>query len=136
MKKLLLCFLALIVVAPAWGGSAVLASWAGVAIEFKGPAESVSALVAKLEKDPVHKAAACGPARTAEGATKIDCDKADTGLMAFLGQNELATVQWSISSVAAGPKPCPGTPGCVVMRCPPPSGPNMCCHSTAPYAPC
>lgn len=132
MKKLLLCLLALTAVAPAWGGSAVLASWAGVVVELKGANQDISALAAKLEKDRVYKAAACAPANIAGETAKIDCAKADSGLMAFLGKNAPATVQWSIASVAAENK-C--TPGCVSMKCPPPNGPLVCCN-TATYQPC
>lgn len=132
MKKLLLCLLALIVVAPAWGSSAVLASWAGVIVELKGSNQDISALAAKLEKAPVYKAAACAPANIAGDAAKIDCAKADSGLMTFLGKNAPATVQWSISSAAVENK-C--LPGCTTMRCPPPGGPVMCCYMSN-YTPC
>lgn len=132
IRNLLLSLFALIIVAPAWGGSPESIGWAGVTIELKGPDQSVAALAAKLEKDPVHKAASCGPAKAAEGATKTDCARADSGLMAYLSKNELATVQWSISSSDAGGR-CPV--GCVYMHCPPPTGPVVCCN-TATYKAC
>lgn len=134
MKNLLLCLLALFVVAPAWGGDAAPLSL-GVVIELKGPADGVSTLVAKLKKIPAYKAAACEAANNLEATVKIACAKADGRLMVFLDKNAPATVQWNISSSSGG-KPCPGTAGCKVMNCPPPGGPSMCCHMTAPYAPC
>lgn len=123
MKNLLLSLLALIVVVPAWAGDAAPVSWAGVVIELKGPTESVSALVAKLKKAPAYKAAAC----EAVNESKFDCAKADSGLMAFLGKNAPASIQWSISSSAAEGK-C--LPGCAIMQCPPPGGPIRCCNLT------
>ncbi len=134
MKKLLLCLLALLVVAPAWGGTATFISWAGVAIELKGSAESVSTLVAGLEKEAVYKDAACStvPAKKSGKTARISCDKADSGLMDFLTKNAPATVQWSISSVPAVGK-C--LPGCATMHCPPPGGPVRCCNTTT-YAAC
>lgn len=129
MKNLLLLLLALNAVAPAWGDTAAPVSWAGVVIELKGPAESVSALVAKLEKDAAYKAAACGPAKTTEGSTKIDCAKPDNKLMAFLGMNAPATVQWNISSAVVGGK-CTGN--CIMMPCP---STSVCCNLTT-HKPC
>lgn len=119
MKKLLL-LLALIAPASGIAAPAAPAGWAGVAIELKGSPEEVSALAAKLKKAPAYKAAAC----EAASESKINCAKADNRLMAFLSKNAPATVQWSISSIAAEPK-C--LPGCSLMHCPPPGGPIMCC---------
>lgn len=134
MKNLLLCLLALIVVAPAWGkGDAPLSL--GVVIELKGSTEEISALAAKLKKAPAYKAAACEAPNNLEASVKIVCAKADGRLMTFLDKNAPATVQWSISA-GEGHRICPGTPGCQVMHCPPPNGPIMCCHSTAPYGAC
>lgn len=130
-RNLLLSLFALIVVAPAWGGSTESIGWAGVTIELKGPDQSVAALAAKLEKDPAHKAASCGSAKAAGGTTKIDCARADSGLMAFLSKNELATVQWSISSSVAGDRPCPA--GCALMPCP---STVKCCTIATPHLPC
>lgn len=129
MKKLLLSLLALIVVAPAWGASS------GIAIEVKSEkAEEVSALVAKLKKAPAYKAAACNIANKLAEDVMIVCDKADGRLVTFLDKNAPVSVKWSISS--ATDRPCPGTPGCQIMHCPPPGGPTMCCHTTAPYGAC
>lgn len=129
MKNLLLFFLALIVVVPAWGDTAAPVSWAGVVIELKGPAESVSALVAKLKEAPVYKAASCETASKLEATVTINCAKADNRLMAFLGKNAPATVQWSISSAAAGGK-CTGN--CILMPCP---SATVCCNTTT-HKPC
>jgi hypothetical protein len=134
MKNLLLLLLTLVAIAPAWGENAAPLSL-GVVIELKGPTEGVSDLVAKLKNAPVYKAAACETANKSEATVRIDCAKADSGLMVFLSKNAPPTVQWSISA-AEGSRPCPGTPGCQVMHCPPPNGPLMCCHSTSPYGAC
>lgn len=131
MKNLLLFLLASIIVAPVWAKGAESLSL-GVVIELKGSSpEEIATLIAKLKKAPVYKAAAC----EAANESKIACAKADNRLMGFLSKNAPASVQWSISS-ADGARPCPGTTGCTIMHCPPPTGPIMCCHSTAPYGPC
>ena len=129
MKNLLLFLLALIAVAPAWGDTAASASWAGVAIELKGSAKSVSALLADLEKEAVYKGAACTAAKKHGKTAKITCEKADSGLMDFLGKNAPATVQWSISSSAAGGR-C--TTGCALMACPI----TVVCCSITTHKPC
>lgn len=127
MKNLLLLLLALIVVAPAWGGTAKpLASSVTIELNNLTDNDNVSALVAKLEKNAVHKAAACGPAKTTDATTKIDCAKADSGLMGFLSENAPPTVLWSITSLIE--KKC--LPGCALMHCPPPNGATVCCNTT------
>lgn len=132
MKNLLLLLSALIVVAPAWeAGAAPLAVSVTIELNNLTDQDDVSALVAKLEKNKVHKAAACGPANTTKGGTKIDCAKADSGLMTFLSKNAPPTVLWSITSLIE--KKC--AVGCVLMKCPPPGGPVRCCN-TATYQPC
>lgn len=132
MKNLLLFLLALIVAAPAWGGAAnPLAVSVTIELNNLTDTDNVSALVAKLEKDAVHKAAACGTAKTTNGSTKIDCAKADSRLMGFLSKNAPPTVLWSITSLIE--KKC--TPGCLLMKCPPPGGPLVCCNTTT-YKPC
>lgn len=125
LKNLLLCLLALLVVSPAWAGDAAPVSWAGVVIELKGPTESVSALVAELKKTKAYKAAACD----VSSELKIECAKADSGLLAFLGKKAPATVQWSISSAPVEGK-C--TTGCALMACP---STVMCCNTTT-HKPC
>lgn len=127
IENLVLLLSALIVVLPAWGENAAPPSL-GIAIEVKGKVEDVSALVVKLKKAPAYKAATCEAANKLEADVMIVCAKADGRLMAFLDKNAPGTVQWSISS--AGERPCPGTPGCAVMHCPPPGGPIMCCNQT------
>lgn len=125
MKNLLMCLLALVVVAPAWGGEAAFVSL-GVAIEFKGPPKDVADLVAKLKKDPVYKAATC----ESVNESKVACAKADGGLLAFLDKNAPAAVKWSISA-ADGAKPCPA--GCAAMPCP---SIVRCCTIATPHQPC
>ena len=128
MKNQLLCLLALIVVAPAWGGPDT-----SVTIELNnlGKDNDVSTLVAKLEKDPVYKSAGCGPAEIVKATTKIKCAKADSKLMAFLDKNAPPTVAWDINDIQGGK--C--NVGCVTMHCPPPNGPITCC-STSTYQAC
>lgn len=132
MKKLLLCLLALTVVAPAWGDTAKFIA-PSVTIELNNLTKNddVSKLVAKLKEDAVYKAATCGPADATKGPTKIDCARADSGLMDFLSKNAPPTVLWSITSLIE--KKC--AVGCSLMHCPPPGGPVVCCH-TGPYTPC
>ena len=129
MKKMLLCLLALIAVAPAWGENDAPISL-GIVIDLKGASEDVFSLIAKLKKAPVYKAAVCEIANESQ----IVCAKVNGGLMVFLDKNAPATVEWSISG--SGSRPCPGTPGCQVMHCPPPNGPTMCCHPKSPYGAC
>lgn len=139
MKNMLLFLLSMIVAAPAWAGDEPPAA-TGVVIELKGPAKSVAALVADLEKDKAYQDAACSPGRKSGKAAKIACAQADSALMAFLGKNAPAKVRWSISSTATPattksvtPLGCPT--GCALMNCPPPGGPYRCCN-TKTYAPC
>lgn len=132
MKKLLLCLLALIVVAPAWGGNAQpFADSVTIELNNLTDKDDVSDLVKKLEQDAVYKAAACGPAKIVEATTKIKCAKANSKLMSFLDKNAPPTVVWNITSLQGGK--C--NAGCILMHCPPPSGPIVCCN-TSTYKAC
>ena len=127
MKNLLLCLLALIVVAPAWGGPAKpLVTSVTIELNNLTKTDDVSVLVAKLEKDAVYKAAGCGTADTSKGPTKIDCAKGDSGLMGFLSKNAPPSVMWSVTSLIE--RKC--ATGCSFMHCPPPSGPMVCCNTS------
>jgi hypothetical protein len=133
MKKMMLVLLALIVV-PAWAAdvAATPEAQTRVNIELKGSAKSVQALVADMEKAAVYKEAICStkPAKKS-GKTIITCAKADSALMDFLSKNAPAKVQWSISVAAS----C--ATGCVLMNCPPPGGPLVCCkRTTSGYVAC
>jgi hypothetical protein len=124
MKKLLMFLLALIVVAPAWAKDDSALSSTGVVIKLKGSGESVSTLVADLKKQKVFKTAICGIVEESE----IYCGIADSGLMAFIGENAPAAVEWSISSTPPIHTLC--VPGCRAMHCPPPGGPVTCCNTS------
>lgn len=125
MKKLLMFLLALIIVAPAWANDDRTLSSTGVIIKLKGSDEGVSNLVADLEKQKVFKTAICGMVKKSE----IYCGIADSGLMAFIGENAPAAVKWSISSTPPILSiKC--VPGCKTMRCPPPNGPMTCCNTS------
>lgn len=127
MKKLLLCLLALTVVAPAWGDTTkFLAPSVTIELNNLTKNDDVSKLVAKLKEDAVYQAAACVPAKATKATTKIDCARADSGLMDFLSKNAPPTVLWSITSLIE--KKC--AVGCALMHCPPPGGPVVCCNTT------
>lgn len=140
--KILMLLLSALIVVPAWAGE-VPVSATGVVIELKGSAKSLSALVADLEKDAVYKAAECSskPMKKSGKTTKITCAQADGALLAFLAKNAPANVHWSISAAAAkkisaaaskgvAPLGCPT--GCLLMNCPPPGGPVVCCKNNVP----
>lgn len=135
MKKLLLGLLALLVVAPAWGdnvkANAKAFSLAGVVIGLNNLTgnDEVSAVVAKLKENAVYQDAACGPAKTVKGSTRIYCAKNDSRLMAFLTENAPVTVRWDISCATAGGK-C--NAGCALMPCP---SAVVCCNTTT-HKPC
>lgn len=138
MKNLILVLLALIAV-PAQAGdvTAALITQAGVNIELKGPAKSVRALVADLEKDTAYKDAGCSSAPAKKSGktakTKIRCAKPDGTLMTFLSKNAPAQVHWSISSSGTSVAACPT--GCILTNCPPPNGILRCCN-TSTWQPC
>ena len=72
------------------------------------------------------------PSYTEPSAQAAPDKKANCTQMAFLGKNLSAIV----SPAAAGDSSEPGCPtGCVLMACPPPSGPVKCCNTTT-YQPC
>ncbi len=137
MKKLTL-LLALLVL-PAWAVDT--AAERGMNIELSGPAKSVAALVADLERNAAYPEAGC-TARSKVGKTaKIVCTKANGALLTVLN-GAPANVRWSISS-ANKVQPVGATTatavapvdtaegcaaGCATMRCPPPNGPVMCCN--------
>ena len=146
MKSILLFLLALIVV-PSWADDAALMpsanatasaappaldSATSVYIELKGPAKSLPALVADLEKTAVYREAGCSsiPTKKPGKTAKIMCTKADGALMTYLSKSAPANVHWSISVAA-----CPT--GCTLINCPPPGGPKVCCKRTSiGYKPC
>ena len=140
MKSILL-FLSALIVMPSWANDAAmmpsgnstaqakapaLDTATSVYIELKGPAKSLPALVADLEKTSVYQEAGCSsvPTRKPGKTAKIMCTKADSALMAMLSKTAPANVHWSISVAA-----CPT--GCKVFNCPPPSGPYTCCKKTS-----
>lgn len=132
MKKL--SFLLAMIALPAWAADTAPTAERGMSIELKGPAPSVSALVADLEKNAAYKDAGCA-ARTGKAGKKarIACARADGALLTALGGSAPADVRWTISSAMAvgapaAPLGCPV--GCSYMRCPPPSGPAACCNTT------
>lgn len=135
MKKMLL-LLSLIAV-PAWAEDSAVASpvpqleamqaapATRVAIEFKGPAKSTSALVAGLEKEAVYKEAACS--KKAGKTARITCANANGRLMEFLLKNAPASVQWSTTNLTLT---CLN--GCVYTQCPAGSGIYRCCKLNSP----
>lgn len=151
MKNMLLILLALIVMPaaiPVWAGDVPIApatakpsmqtapgAETSVVIEFKGSAQSTSALTANLERQAVYKDAICStaPVKKPGETAKITCIKADGALLAYLSRNAPADVQWSITRTPATAAGCPA--GCSLMNCPPPAGPMRCCRVPG-YTPC
>lgn len=134
MKKLPL-LLALLVL-PAWAADA--AGDRGMNVELKGPAKSVAALVADLEKDAAYKDAGCAAKGKPGKTARISCAKAEGALLTAL-KAAPGDVRWSVSSAAAKPVAAPAAAaaplsaqgcavGCSYMKCPPPNGVPMCCN--------
>ncbi len=152
MNRYVLLFLSALIVAPAWAAEekasipalqkpaemqAAPVIQTSVVIELKGPAQSVAALTADLEKDASYKEAGCSskPAKKSAKTATITCAKADSALMAFLVKNAAVNIHWTISGTAYtftanSSNGCPA--GCYYMQCPVGSGVVRCCKNNTP----